>query len=822
MIRRESIEDIYRLSELQESLLLHHLQHGADDSGLLQMRATLSGPLRVEAFWEAWRDTMLRHPVLRSSVHWMGVQHPVQVVSKKADVETRILDWRQQPEPEQTRALQELLREDREQGVDLGTAPVMRLALIRTSERVHEFVWTSHHILLDGWSSALVIREVMDRYQTALRGAPPPTEPASLRFRDYVAWSREAAHPEAEAFWRQHRLTERCLVTGERWSGRSSSAERGSISVELASRDEIEAWARRNRLTPSSLFFGIWGLTVSEHTGGRFPLFGAATSGRSADLAGIEATVGMFANTVPVPLSVEEGQSLREWFGQVHAVQQGIRRYEHCSFGRIMDWCGATWQGPMFDTLLVLTNFVGADALKDGLVASAAEGTESLRLHDFVGGLTSGYPLTLAVGSGERPRLTAHFDPGLLEPAVVERLLDRFVALCRQVLDDDARPVGAILQRAAEGAETPTLPTAPKRRRDEADVAPPEDAFEGQLMRIWSELLDLDEVGRHDNFFDSGGHSLLLPRLIERVRRDFDVELPLGVIFQAPTVKDIAAYVRSSDPEPSWPSLVGIRPEGSRPPLYMVHGLGGEIGQFYNLAAYLDADQPLYALQSPVDPSSEVPEIAARYLTEIRANRPSGPYLLGGYCLGGTIAFEMARQLEAAGERVDLVALVDSVAPGAVQRPREKPPKKSVGERVIGVLTRNPLETLRRAVRRLGIRIREWRNPRPPSVTMDPDTGEVTYRGLMPQAFHGAASRHLTATRAYEAGTLGAETWLFRTRSPRFDPDLGWGRFVTGNLHLEWLEGPHPEVLKEPYLAISGPRIAAVLETRAPALKGAP
>jgi thioesterase domain-containing protein/acyl carrier protein len=803
-----------------------------EDSGLLQMRATLSGSLHVSAFEAAWADTWDRHPVLRSSVHWEGVQHPVQMVNRSVRPAIRVLDWSDRPASQVGPDLDRLLDTDAAQGLDLTIAPVSRLTLIRTDERTHRLAWTAHHILLDGWSTALVVREVMSRYEASIGDRTAALAPAGARYRDYVSWVRTVDDADAERFWRSQRITEPCLVSAPRWNGSGATGARRTLQRRLVPGPRVDAWAREHQVTPATVYAGCWALVLSRATGSRRPLFGTAVSGRGSGFPGLDTMVGMCANTVPAPIEVVPAESVSAWFSRVAAIQNAVRGSEHCSFSRIMEWCGSTWPGPMFDTLLVLANYQGADRLAEGLVAAAPDGQEPLTLNGFRGGLTSAYPLTLAVTPGDGNVASAHFHTSLVDETNAERFLEGFARAVEAVVggaqptvDDVLRSLSDLPDPAAATDPAPlgtgvgstngaagAADTARTGRRDEAAAPPPRDDFESQLMRIWAELLDLPEIGRHDNFFDLGGHSLLMPRLVARVQRDFGVEIPLGVIFRSPTVEGLAAFVREADPDRSWPSLVAIAPDGDRTPLFMVHGLGGEIGQFYHLAAYLPSEQPLYALQSPAEPSRKLERIAGRYLEEVRAVQPSGPYRLGGYCLGGTVAFEMARQLEAEGQEVSFLGLVDSVAPGAVQRPVPQHPPPTVGQHLRVFLTRNPLVTVARVRRRIGIWRELRRNPPTPARTLDPDTGDVIYRGLMPRAFHEAASRHLTALESYQGGPLSAPVHLFRTHSPRFDADLGWNRFAPGGLELTWLDGPHPEVLKEPYLSASGPQIARALD----------
>lgn len=325
--------------------------------------------------------------------------------------------------------------------------------------------------------------------------------------------------------------------------------------------------------------------------------------------------------------------------------------------------------------------------------------------------------------------------------------------------------------------------------------------IERQLMLIWSDLLDVLEVGRDDNFFELGGHSLLLPRLVDRIQRDFGFALPLGTVFQAPTVRALAEIIQSRSPTQAWRSLVGIRETGRRPPLYLVHGLGGEIGYFYNLAGYLNPDQPVFGLQAPMEPVTELELMASQYLAEVRRNQPHGPYLLGGYCVGGCVAFEMARQLTDAGESVQLLAIVDAVTPNL------QPVVPPIGRRLKRWVRRHPRE-IGPAVRR---KVMEWLTDHS---TVTPDADVPQWYGV-PPAFHEIASRHYRAVLGYVPRPYSGNVWLFRSEDDRYRHDLGWSALVKGKLEVAMISGRHSDVLKEPHLGSLARQLSNVLDALA-------
>jgi FkbH-like protein len=198
-----------------------------------------------------------------------------------------------------------------------------------------------------------------------------------------------------------------------------------------------------------------------------------------------------------------------------------------------------------------------------------------------------------------------------------------------------------------------------------AAYAAPSTELQKQLCEIWEQLLRINRVGVHDNFFELGGHSLLAARLAAEVNNRFGCKLPIAALFQSPTVESLTRRLTEEHWAPPWSSLVPLQPLGAKPPFFLVHGWGGDVYGFLGLAQLLAPDQPAYGLQA-VGLDGKAPrhitveDMAAHYVQEIRSFQPEGPYFLGGYSMGGLIAFEMAQQLYRLGQRVALLALLDS------------------------------------------------------------------------------------------------------------------------------------------------------------------
>jgi phthiocerol/phenolphthiocerol synthesis type-I polyketide synthase E len=196
-------------------------------------------------------------------------------------------------------------------------------------------------------------------------------------------------------------------------------------------------------------------------------------------------------------------------------------------------------------------------------------------------------------------------------------------------------------------------------------LSSPANDIEGQLTRIWQELLNVEAIAPDQNYFDLGGDSSLAVHLFVQIEKTFNVKLPIFTLFEAPTIAELAQVLRRDAAPAGWSPLVAVQPNGSRPPFFCMHGAGGNVLIYRELSKRLGEDQPFYGLQSQgldgqAPPLTTIIDMATLYTSEIRRIRPSGPYLIGGYCLGGTIAYEVAQQLRSQGQEVSLLALLDT------------------------------------------------------------------------------------------------------------------------------------------------------------------
>ncbi|MBW8874482.1 MAG: non-ribosomal peptide synthase/polyketide synthase [Acidobacteria bacterium] len=416
------IEDVYPLSPTQEGLLFHSLF--APDSGVYvtQIVCELRGELDLPAFEQAWADLLTRHPALRTAFSWRDGEEPCQRVHARLSVPVERLDWREADDgPER---IEELLRTDRERGFDPAAAPLMRLYLIRLpgGDR-HLLVWSHHHLLLDGWSVAALVKELFVTYGARRQGKRPWLEPPRP-YADFIAWLQAQDLGAAEAFWRGMFAGFEAstplgidLAPASAATAGSPVAERG-LALAPQVTDELRQMARRHHLTLSLLLQAAWSLLLSRYSGEEEVVFGATFSGRPPVLAGVEAMIGLFINALPVRVAVPAGGRLLPWLAGLQALNLELRQHEHSPLSQVQRWAGQPAGAQLFDSLVVFENYPVDDALRQ--VAQRATGLEIVAVRSRE---QTHYPLTLAGVPGESLTLRALYDGRRFAGPAVDRLL---------------------------------------------------------------------------------------------------------------------------------------------------------------------------------------------------------------------------------------------------------------------------------------------------------------------------------------------------------------------------------------------------------------
>ncbi|HEY2738070.1 MAG TPA: condensation domain-containing protein, partial [Thermoanaerobaculia bacterium] len=439
-MRPENLEAIYRLSPVQEGILFHSLDE--PDSGLYvrHLVVELSGTLEVERLKAAWASLVERHAALRTSFHWREVAHPVQVVARRVTLPWEEKDWRDfahLSDEERQRSMAELLRADLLRGFDLAHPPLIRLTLVRTEETAWELVWSFHHLILDGWSLILLLREVFSVYAELCRGGKPAVGKA-VPYKDFITWQERQDGTAAERFWRRNLAgfsapTPLPAVRPRAVAGEESrSFEERGTDLSAATTAPLVRLAKQHGLTVNTLLQGAWALLLSRSSQAQSSqendvVFGTTVSGRSAPLAGIESMVGLLINTLPLRVRVRDNGSdipLLAWLRDLQESASELLQHEHDPLALVQGWSEVPRGISLFDSIVVYQNLPIDKILDQGFAASIP-----LRLAVRRGGEPMNYPLALIAFEGERLALRLSFERERVEPVAVERLLGHLRSL---------------------------------------------------------------------------------------------------------------------------------------------------------------------------------------------------------------------------------------------------------------------------------------------------------------------------------------------------------------------------------------------------------
>ena len=306
----------------------------------------------------------------------------------------------------------------------------------------------------------------------------------------------------------------------------------------------------------------------------------------------------------------------------------------------------------------------------------------------------------------------------------------------------------------------------------------PRDNIERTLAAIWGKVLNNEQIGVHDDFFDLGGHSLIGIQLLAQVEQQFTRTLPLKALFEAPTISQFAELLRTEGANMNWENLSLIQPDGAGVPLFCVHG--DEASHF--IPKHMGPQRPFYAFFHQGEDGKKIKytsvgSIAAHFIKEMKQAKPQGPYLLTGYSFGGVVAYEMAQQLTAAGDEVPMLVLLDTYAPGMHKQAIESDVKF--------------YEPLKKAVLR-GIVKRALKNG-----------------GVVPTRFRNfhIIDTYDQAVMAYKPKPYKGQLTVFKAETSWGPNEMGWSALAQGGLDVQVIPGDHYSLIKEPNVAMLTERL---------------
>ncbi len=434
---KRNIEAIYPLSPMQQGMLFHSLYE--PDSGVYCEVSTceLLGEINLDAFKKAWQSVVDRHSILRTSFILKKLDRMLQVVHKQVTFPIRCLDWREKSQDRILVEIGQLIEEERKIGFDLSKPPLTRLILVQTAEESFRLLWVIHHVIIDGWSLPIVLKDVMSYYEAYKDNLQVYLEPVKP-YREYINWLQQQDPSDAEFFWRKRlagfsRPSYLSLRKGDLDKTSLKSYREEDIELNSEESTAITKFARSHQLTLNTLMQAALAILISRYTGEQDVAFGSTVSGRPTELSDSESMVGLFINTIPIRIQVNPDLTVVEWLKIIQADIAESRQFEYSPLYEMQDFSDLPGGIPFFDTILVFENYPVDESVRKLDI--------SLKIRDFKAIEQTNYPLTIVSSPGEILKIKISYDSVLSESNYIQKILTQFKILLINLVSHADKPV---------------------------------------------------------------------------------------------------------------------------------------------------------------------------------------------------------------------------------------------------------------------------------------------------------------------------------------------------------------------------------------------
>lgn len=653
------------------SRLSEQLSASYNESVTLQIEGEIDHDCLVRAI----RRLRERHDALRATFDETG--KAMELVPGK-EIHIEIIDLTGSNAAERSRRMEDAIAQESESPFPLPDGPLFRATVMLLDSSHSAVVLTAHHVICDGWALDVLVHDFCAFYSAELGGVPRALPPIGS-YAEYVKMCVARSGSEEFAAARQYYHNRfasgfpvLALPTKSARAGvRSFAARREEIVVPADTVQTLRLFAAGHECGLFAVILAGYSLLLSRISGQRHFVIALPTA--EQPVLGQPNLVGHCVNMLPFEVDLRSCGTVGNFLMEVQ--HQLSHAYDHSAYTLTH----------LLDSLRPLTSHVGIRPMSVGLTSLKKWRLSDLPQHSFTVDFDvnprqfESFELYLmALEREDDLVLRINFRTALFDQVQVAGWLHEFTQLLETITKDPSLPVDKIACRTSgeivpievnyvfrsENVEASSEPRHYSDEQNDTGFSSPKE-LEAHLIVLWQKILCIDKVQATDNFFDIGGHSILAAELFAVINRELHEAIPLSVLLHAPTPRELALWIHQRDRSETWNPLVPIRSTGSKPPLFLVHGAEGNILIYRALAFHLGEDQPVYGLQAAGVDGGPIGEtafevVAKRYVTEIRQVQPCGPYLLGGYCLGGTIALEMAQHLRRAGEEVALVAMFEN------------------------------------------------------------------------------------------------------------------------------------------------------------------
>ncbi len=649
-MEKSKIEAIYPLTTMQQGVLFHHLT-AKDDQGFLNVQCTLDGNLNIDLLKQSWDLAIKRHSILRTSVHWEKIKKPIQLVKPNTTTDWTILDWTNETDTTQQQKLEAFKANNKNVGLNFQKNPLTKISLIKTKEDSHYLVWCCHHLLLDGWSSSIILKDVFIFYDALFNNRTALLEPIPS-YKSYINWLKKTDVNKAKKFWIDtfKGFEKPFLFNKNQLQLDTTTQNRINLSPETS--QKAQDLAKTNQVTLNTLFQGLWSLIISKYSHSKDITYGNTVSGRSGSFPNIELLAGMFANVLPLRSLIDYNLSIKSWLKNIQLQQLEARNYEQFTTGEITEWIENTSEN-IFDSLFIFENYPWDD-IKAG----------NINVHSSKSGITTTYPLTLTVKTGTSIEIYLFSDSLLFSNEINHWFLNRFEEIINLLHNNQSLSIEDLLESITP-INSNIVNKVSEKTKTINQIVSPKNKTQLALLQIWESLLNKNNICITDNFFEIGGKSLLAIKMFSLIDKNLKVKISPITLLEHPSIEALSKYIIDDENVAAWNYVVPIKAKGNKKPLFCIHGGGGYVFFFNPIANALNSETPVYAIQpSGINRNEKmhksIEEMAKDYAKEIKDIQPKGPYNLLVYCFSPAVGIEIADIFEKKGDKTNLI-VIDSI-----------------------------------------------------------------------------------------------------------------------------------------------------------------
>ena len=679
-----------------------------DPSYNMYIAFAIEGELEIPILEKSLQTIINRHEILRTIFSTVDGK-PAQIIAPHLRFTLPQVDLRTITEEAQQAEIERLTKLESRTPFDLHSGPLLRTKLLNVHDQKHVLIVTMHHIISDGWSFSVFLNELSTLYEAEVCRRDPRLPTLGLQYADYSIWHQEWSGSEQcqpyVDYWKTelgNSVAPLILPLDQlRPNKPTTEAESKTLILPRTILEELHARMTHQGISPHVIFLAAFLVVLFKHSDQEDTVICSPTNGR--DRKELQPLIGFFNNIVPMRIMLNNDFSFLELFKTVRIKTLDALEHQEVPLHQIINEAHVD-RVPLTRAMFDFQDF--------NIQCLSLPGTSTKRL-DFPNGTTN-FELSLTIlEKQENYTCSMEYKTALFENETIERMLAYLKTVLEHATRDPEQKLSAIpspitiqqkelyhqrdenKQKGELNATTrhvtanhlTSVSTITQNEKLPEEVGHHSvsqqsyDSLEAKMAEIWEELLGINPIGKHENFFDLGGHSLLVVSLFSRIETVFGELLPLSTILHASTIEELTKVIAKSKHVRAQDSVVPIQITGSFPPIFAAHPISGHVFTYMDLSRILGPDQPFYGLQSlgltgEARPLARIEEMASHYIRKIEGIQPEGPYYLIGGCMGGLVALEMAQQFLEKGKHVAFLGMMDTWLPSWVSESRPFNPDK--------------------------------------------------------------------------------------------------------------------------------------------------